>query len=79
MLFASNSGVPCSACFALRCAVTVLLTFAQIVIGADLAQSSVRAIWFHLLTSAKRDSRDLCRYFIGRGLGQEGDKCRGKA
>lgn len=50
--------------FRLQSAVTVLLTFAQTIVRADLAQSSVRAIWFRLLTSAERGSGDLCRYFI---------------
>jgi len=50
--------------FRLQSAVTVLLTFAQTMVRADLAQSSVRAIWFRLLTSAERGSGDQCRYFI---------------
>ena len=50
--------------FRLQSAVTVLLTFAQTIVRADLAQSSVRAIWFRLLTSAERGSGDPCRYFI---------------
>jgi hypothetical protein len=54
--------------FRLQSAVTVLLTFAQTIVRADLAQSSVRAIWFRLLTSAERGSGDLCRYFIPREL-----------
>jgi hypothetical protein len=84
MLFAStrelfrDAGDRC-ACFALRCAVTMLLTFARTIIRADLTQSSVSAIWFQLLTSAKRGSRDLCRYFTEICLEQEGNKCRGKA
>jgi hypothetical protein len=69
-------------CAALQCAVTVLLTFSQTIVRADLAQSSARAIWFRLLTSAERDSGDPCRYFTERDVrarrGQVQTDTRGK-